>query len=201
MRYAALLIALIAFTSAKPVGTGYGIGDTVAEFQLKNTDGRMVSLSDYRSEKGVIIIFDCNTCPFSKAYNDRIIALHGKYAPTGFSVIAINSNDPKDSPGDSFQQMVRIAKEKNYSFPYLADESQKVAKSFGATNTPHVFVLKREGGQFKVAYIGAIDNNARDGSAADKKYVEEAVDAILAGKSVPVTKTKAIGCGIKWRNT
>jgi peroxiredoxin len=186
--------------AAKPVAPGYGPGDTVAGFKLKNTDGKMVSLADYNTAKGVIVIFDCNTCPFSKAYNERIIGLNRKYASLGFPVVTINANDPVSSPGDSYQEMVEVAKEKNYDFPYLVDEGQKVARAFGATNTPHVFVLKREGNDFKVSYIGAIDNNARDASAADKKYVEDAVDALLAGKAVPNVKTKAIGCGIKWKN-
>jgi hypothetical protein len=104
------------------------------------------------------------------------------------------------SEGDSFEEMVDVAKRKNYDFPYLIDESQNVAKSFGATNTPHVFVLKNEAGAFKVAYIGAIDDNARDASLASKKYVEEAVNALLSNKPVSTSKTRAIGCGIKWKD-
>jgi peroxiredoxin len=178
----------------------YEVGDVVADFKLKNTDGRMISLSSYKDAKGVILVFDCNTCPFSKAYNERIIALHKRYKKD-FPVVAINANDPSISPGDSFENMAAAAKAKSYDFPYLIDETQDVAKAFGATNTPHVFVLKREGSAFKVAYIGAIDNNARDENAVSKKYVEEAVDALMANKSVPISKTKAIGCGIKYRNS
>jgi peroxiredoxin len=192
------LLALI--VAASPVSPGYGVGDTVADFQLKNVDGKMVSLKDFKQSKGVIVIFDCNTCPYSKAYNQRIIDLNKKYEAKGFPVITINPNDPNKSSGDSFEEMVELAKEKGYDFPYLVDESQAVAKSFGATNTPHVFVLKSDNNTFKVAYIGAIDDSAKDASAVKKKYVEEAVDAILAGKSVPSEKTKAIGCTIKWKD-
>jgi peroxiredoxin len=181
-------------------GTTYEVGDAVAEFKLKNIDNKMVSLSDYLAGKGVIVIFDCNTCPYSKAYNDRIIGLHQKYSELGFPVVAINANDPNISPGDSFDAMVSYAKEKNYKFPYLIDETQEVAKAFGASNTPHVYVLKKDGKSFKVAYKGAIDNNTRDAAAADKKYVEEAVNALISGKEVGTSKTKAIGCTIKWRN-
>jgi peroxiredoxin len=193
----AALLAMFAFRNAAP---NYGVGDTVSDFKLKNVDDKFVSLSDFKDSKGAIIIFDCNTCPYSKAYNDRIVALNNKYESQGFPVIAINSNDADTSPGDSFEEMVRISKEKNYDFPYLADESQTVAKAFGATNTPHVFVVKREGSNFNVVYIGAIDNNPRDGSRADKKYVENAVDALLGNKPVTTSKTKAIGCGIKWKS-
>ncbi|HZI25115.1 MAG TPA: thioredoxin family protein [Chryseolinea sp.] len=185
--------------SGKPMK--YEIGDEVAEFKLKNVDGKMVGLSDYTSGKGAIVIFDCNTCPYSKAYNDRIIGLNKKYAGKGFPVIAINANDAQSSPGDSYEEMVSQAKRKKYDFPYLIDESQTVARSFGATNTPHVFVLQKTGSAFKVAYIGTIDNNSRDESSVTKKYVEEAVDALLAGQSVSNPSTKAIGCGIKWKNS
>ncbi|HZB14359.1 MAG TPA: thioredoxin family protein [Chryseolinea sp.] len=185
--------------SGKPMK--YEIGDEVADFKLKNVDGKMVGLSDYTSGKGAIVIFDCNTCPYSKAYNDRIIGLNKKYAGKGFPVIAINANDAQSSPGDSYEEMVSQAKRKKYDFPYLIDESQTVARSFGATNTPHVFVLQKTGGAFKVAYIGTIDNNSRDASSVTKKYVEEAVDALLAGQSVSSPSTKAIGCGIKWKNS
>jgi peroxiredoxin len=196
-----LILACIAvLVAGKMISPDYGVGDTVADFKLKNVDGKMVSLSDYKNSKGVIVIFDCNTCPYSKKYNDRIIALNQKYASKGFPVVTINSNDPEVSDGDSFEEMVDLAKRKNYDFPYLVDETQNVARAFGATNTPHVFVLERNGKDFKVAYIGAIDNDSRDASAADKKYVEEAVDALLAGKDVPTSKTKAVGCGIKWKD-
>jgi len=178
----------------------YDLGDQVADFKLKNVDGKMVSLSDYKDQKGAIVIFDCNTCPYSKAYNDRIIELNQKYASKGFPVITINPNNPEISPGDSYKEMVALAKRKNYSFPYLIDETQQVARSFGASNTPHVFVLEKEAKDFKVAYIGTIDNNSRDASSATKRYVEDAVEALLENKAIPTTRTKAIGCGIKWKD-
>jgi peroxiredoxin len=193
-----LLVLLVTVAANAPQ---YSVGDIVTDFSLKSTNGKMVSLADYKTAKGVILIFDCNTCPFSRGYNERIIALNAKYESKGFPLITINANDPGISPGDSFEEMVKVAKEKSYDFPYLLDETQQVAKAFGATNTPHVYVLQREGGKFKVAYIGAIDNNAKDKNQVSKKYVEEAVDALLSNKEVPVTKTKAIGCGIKFRNS
>lgn len=193
-----MLTCFVLFFAGNPVAPGYQVGDTVDNFKLKNVDGKMVSLSDYASQKGVIVIFDCNTCPYSKRYNSRIIALNEKYASKGFPVIAINPNDPTISAGDSFEEMVKLAKQKNYTFPYLVDESQTVARAFGATNTPHVFVLQNQGGKFKVAYIGAIDDNPQNESGVEKRYVENAVDALLKGNSVPTTNTKAIGCTIKW---
>ncbi len=194
-----LLAGMTLFVAANT--PGYEVGDTVTDFHLKNTDGKMVSLADYKNAKGAIVIFDCNTCPYSKIYNDRIVALNKKYASQGFPVIAINANDPQMSPGDSFDEMVAQARRKGYDFPYLVDDTQAVGKAFGASNTPHVFVLKKNGDKFSVAYIGAIDNNTRDASAATRKYVEEAVDALLAGKPVTTEKTKALGCGIRYRNS
>lgn len=195
-----LLISAVALLSSMAPPT-YQIGDAVSDFTLKNVDGKMVSLSDYKSSKGAIVIFDCNTCPYSQAYNDRILQLNKDYAPKGFPVITINANSPELSPGDSFQAMVARAKEKNYDFPYLVDETQSVARLFGATNTPHVFVLRNDKGNFKVAYIGTIDNNSRDAGSVTKRYVEDAVNDLLANKEVTTSKTKAIGCGIKWKNT
>lgn len=190
-------VALLAFSPAK---NGYEVGDTATDFKLKNVDGKMVSLSDFKSAKGFIIAFDCNTCPVSKAYNERIQALNKKFAPQGFPLIAINPNSPDLSSGDSFDEMVRYAKKKGYDFPYLYDESQATVRAFGATNTPHMFVLTKNGDQYKVAYIGAIDDNSRDADEVKTKYVEQAVDALLAGKTVATPKTKAVGCGVKLKN-
>src|SRR5690606_19754916 len=193
-------VACVLFVAASPLKNGYEVGDTVADFKLKNVNGKMVSLSDYTSSKGVIVIFDCNTCPYSKAYNERILELNKNYASKGFPVVAIQPNDPAISPGDSFDEMVKQAERKKYDFPYLFDETQSVSRAFGATNTPHVFLLKNNGGKFSVAYIGAIDDAPRDAAGVSKKYVEEAINAILSSKEVPSTKTKAIGCTIKWKN-
>jgi len=195
------ILIVFAFVASAPIKNGYEIGDTAADFNLKNIDGKMVSLSNWKDSKGFIVIFDCNTCPYSKAYNERIIGLNNKYLSLGFPVVAINASDATASSGETFEEMVRIAKRKGYTFPYLVDETQNVAKAFGATNTPHVFVLNRSGNDLKVAYIGTIDDNARNASAVSKKYVEEAIDALIANKAVSTTKTKAIGCGIKWKNS
>ena len=197
-----VMALMVMISAATPEIKGYEVGDSATDFRLKNVDGNMVSLADYKDAKGYIVIFDCNTCPYSKAYNERIIALNKKYASLGFPVLAINANDPGLSPGDSFDAMKSQAKRKNYDFPYLVDETQDVARTYGATNTPHVFVLdKVDQSTLKVAYIGAIDDNSRNASAVTKKYVEDAVDALLESKSIPVTKTKAIGCTIKWKNS
>lgn len=190
------ILSLALFFAGAPQG-GYDIGNEVKDFTLKNVDGKEITLSSY-GEKGAIVIFDCNTCPYSKAYSERIKALNTKYASEGYPVIAVNSNDPNKSPGDTFEAMVDYAKEYDYKHAYVYDADQSVAKTFGATNTPHVFIVSKENGKLTLDYIGAIDNNTRSAEAADKKYVEEAVDALLDGKKPEMTKTKAIGCTIKW---
>ncbi len=197
--YSLVVIGLMLLVAATPVKNGYEVGDTATDFKLKNVDGKMVSLADFKDAKGFIVVFDCNTCPVSKAYNDRIIALSKKY-PKDFPLIAINANSPEESSGDSFEEMVKYAKKHGYNFPYLVDETQEIARAYGATNTPHVFILNRTQNELKVAYIGAIDNNTRKAEDATKHYVEDAVEALLAGKPITTTKTKAIGCGIKWKD-
>lgn len=198
MKRIALLLALtIALFSFKH--QGLHIGELADDFKLKNVDDKMVSLADYKDAKGFIVIFTCNHCPFSVKYEDRIIALDKKYAKKGFPVIAINSNDAAQYPSDDFENMKKRAKEKKFTFPYLHDETQAVATGFGATKTPHVFVLQKETDGLVAKYIGAIDNNSDNAKAVKEKYVEAAVDALLSGQSVTVTETKAIGCSIKWK--
>jgi len=192
-------LVVIGIVAVAPKG-GYQVGDSVTDFKLKNVDGKMISLADFKDAKGFIVVFDCNTCPVSKKYNERILALNKMYASKGFPLIAINPNSPEASAGDSYDEMVKYAKKKGYDFPYLYDESQKIVSDFGATNTPHAFVLKKEGSEVKVAYIGAIDDSpSQDG--LNNKYVEAAVNSLIEGKEVAVKKTKAVGCGIKWKNS
>lgn len=172
-------------------------GDKAEDFSLKNVDGKMVSLSDFTEAKGFIVVFTCNTCPVSVANEDRIIELDKKYSSKGFPVIAINPNNPEVSAGDSFELMKVRATEKGFTFPYLLDEGQKVYPKYGASRTPHVYVLEKENKDLIVRYVGSIDNSARDPYAATDRYVENAVDALLKGQEVELASTKAIGCGIK----
>ncbi|WP_373494958.1 thioredoxin family protein [Aquiflexum sp.] len=175
---------------------GYKIGDKAADFKLKSVDGSWVSLPN--NAKGAIVIFTCNTCPYVVAYEDRMIDLHKKYAAKGYPVIAINSNDDKVSPGDSFEKMKDRSKSKKFPYAYAYDKSQEVIKKYGASRTPHVYLLHKEGNDFMVKYIGAIDNNYQDPTGVTEKYVEEALDDLMNGRKVAVESTKAIGCSIKW---
>ncbi|GAB5524712.1 MAG: hypothetical protein Roseis2KO_25840 [Roseivirga sp.] len=196
-----ILISALLLTGAFMADdAGVKVGDTAIDFNLKNIDGKMISLKSDTKAKGYILVFTCNTCPYSKMYEDRLIDLHKKYASQGYPVLAIQPNDAGKSPGDSYPNMQKRAKDKGFPFAYVIDETQETTKAYGATNTPHVYVLNKEGNDFKVAYIGAIDNNSRNASAATRRYVEEAIDALSAGDGVGTTDTKAIGCTIKWAN-
>lgn len=184
------------------VAQGYKVGDAARDFSLKNVDGKNVSLKNYGDDvQGFIITFTCNHCPYAKAYEDRIIALDKKFAPLGYPVIAINPNDPTDYPEDSFDNMVKRAKEKSYTFPYLIDETQEIAKAYGATRTPHMYVVQKTAKGLEVVYIGAIDDNTENPDAAKNKYVEAAIDALKKGQKPAVSFTKAIGCTIKWKKS
>jgi peroxiredoxin len=196
--FALICIALMMSAST---GSGYKIGDEARDFELRNVDGKMVSLSDYQDAKGYIVIFTCNTCPYSKMYEDRIIALHDTYASKGYPVVAINPNDPGKQPGDSYDEMIKRSESKSFPFAYLVDETQEIARAYGATRTPHVFLLQKENGKNIVKYIGAIDNNSANADAADQKYVETAIGQVISGKKVSQNFTKAIGCTIKWKES
>jgi len=176
----------------KPVEvTGYNYGDTVEDFNLMNIDGEIVSMGSYENADGFIIIFSCNHCPYSVAYEDRIIELTKKYREQ------INPNDAEQYPEDSFDNMKVRAEEKKFNFPYLHDETQEVAHRFGATRTPHVFLIDKE---MVLQYLGAIDDSARDPNGVEINFLDDAVDAMKRGVMANPYKTKAIGCSIKWKS-
>ena len=187
----------IVTNTEKPIATGYKIGDEATDFALKGTDDKFYSLKDFTDAKGFIVIFTCNHCPYAKAYESRILNLDAKYKSLGFPVIAINPNDPSVQAEDSFDEMKLRAKEKGFTFPYLMDEGQKIYPQYGATKTPHVYILQKENNKNIVKYIGAIDNNHENENDVTEKYVELAIDSLLEGKEIATKETKAIGCTIK----
>jgi peroxiredoxin len=187
------LALLFAFTA--PDGNGLEVGDTAPDFKLQNAiDDSWVSLSDYEGAKGYIVVFTCNACPYSKMYEDRINDLNKEYADKGYPVIAINPNDPDIVADDGYDEMKVRADKKSFSFKYLFDANQEVYPAYGATITPHVFLLDKDR---VVKYIGAIDNNAKDADAATVHYVADAIHAMEGGNDPDPNFTKAIGCTIK----
>lgn len=193
-----VIITVSAFTTkTNSTDSGYKIGDVATDFELENIDGNVVSLSDFEDAKGFIVVFTCNTCPYAVAYEDRVQGLNKKYADVGYPVIAIMPNNTTVKPGDNMEAMKTRAKEKGFTFPYLMDAGQDIYPQYGATKTPHVYVLQKEQKGNVVKYIGAIDDNYQDANAVKTKYVEDAVDALLNNKEVKINETKAIGCSIK----
>ncbi len=205
-----LLVSIVAMQAWTPspsgegrgeVALGLSIGDYAPDFKLKNVDGKMVALADYKEAKGFVMVFTCNHCPYAKLYEDRIIELDKTLKTKGYPVIAINPNDVSKYPDDSFDNMKKRAKEKGFTFPYLIDESQETARNYGAARTPHAFLLKHESaGKYKLMYAGAIDDDTEGVKEWREKYVELAIEAIEKGEPVNPTITKAVGCTIKWKS-
>lgn len=197
-----LTIVLSALVSLSNGSGFYEVGSKVADFELKNVDGNMVSLSDFPEAKGFVVIFTCNHCPYAQAYQDRIIALDQAYKSRGYPVIAISSTNAEKDQRDSYENMVIRAKEKGYTFPYLYDAEQEVLSKFGAQATPTVFVLNKNRQQeLEVKYIGAIDDNYQNPDAVKVRYVENALDALLSGSDPQPSFTKAIGCSISYNES
>ena len=172
------------------------IGDSAPDFQLLGVDGNMYSLADFKEEKIIIVMFSCNHCPYVKAYEDRFVELQRDYKDKGVVLVAINANDDKKYPEDSFKNMKVRAKEKGFSFPYLRDETQSVARSYGAERTPEVFVFDKER---TLRYHGRIDDDVYEPDKVQQHYLRNALDAILEGQKVPVQDTEPVGCTVKWK--
>lgn len=192
-----VIMTVVSAFTVKPDTDGYKVGDLATDFSLENIDGKLVSLSDYINAKGFIVIFTCNTCPYAVAYEDRIVALDKKYASKGYPVIAIMPNNTDVKPGDNMEAMKARARAKGFTFPYLMDKEQKIYPQYGATKTPHVYILEKTRKGNEVKYIGAIDDNYKDSALVTTKYVEDVVDTLLDGGDVKVKETRAIGCSIK----
>ncbi len=180
---------------------GFSIADTraISDFRLQNVDGKFVSLSDYPSAKGFIIVFTCNHCPFAKLYPPRLNELNTKYKPKGVPLIAISSTDTIIYDEDTYPKMVEKAHNEHFNFPYLFDGLQVVAKDFKAQKTPHAFVIWKEQGKWVIKYTGAIDDNGANPGKVQHRYVADAVDALLQGNEVAVKETKSIGCQVHFR--
>jgi peroxiredoxin len=164
-------------------------------FSLPGVDGQTRSLDDYADKAAVIVVFTCNHCPTAIDYEDRLVQIQADYAGKGVQIIAINSNETDGHPTDSFEHMVERAEDKGFNFPYLRDESQDVAKAYGAMRTPHVFLLDADR---KVVYNGRIDDMPDDPANVGRHDLREAIDEVLSGDPVSVPVTQSIGCNVKW---
>lgn len=174
------------------------IGEKAPGFELPGTDGKAHSLEAVKGAKATILVFSCNHCPYVILNEDRLAAAYRDYADKGVGMAAINANDAVNYPEDSFDAMKARAAEKGFPFPYLRDESQEVARAYGATHTPHLFVFDAD---LRLAYTGAVDDDSsyKTRKPVEKPYLRDALDDLVAGRPVRVPETHAIGCTIKWK--
>jgi peroxiredoxin len=172
------------------------IGAKAIAFDLPGVDGKRHSLAGFAAQEAVVVVFTCNHCPYARAWEDRLIQIQADYAARGVQLIAINANDAVKYPDDSFPKMIERAAEKGFNFPYLFDESQEVARAYGALRTPEVFVFDKGRA---LRYQGAVDDNYEEPAAVKTPYLRQALDAVLAGKPAPTPETPAVGCTIKWK--
>ena len=171
-----------------------GLGSSAPDFDLLGVDGRRYSLQSFKAKPVLVVIFSCNHCPYVKDYESRMVAIQRDYQGRGVQLIAINSNDDKAYPEDSFEEMVKCAKDKGFNFPYLRDDTQRVVEAYGGVCTPHVFAFD---GNRKLRYRGRIDDS-RDPSKVASSDLRNAVDDLLKGADVRVPDTRPFGCSIKW---
>ena len=191
---AAVLVLAFHTVPAARAADELAIGAQGAAFNLKGTDGKMHSLDSLKGAKGTAVVFTCNECPFSKGYEDRLIALAKEFQPKGIGFVAINANDSTIVPGDGFEFMVKRAKDKSLPYPYVLDETQAIATAYGARVTPHVFLLDASG---KLVYRGRVDDSLERDKVTTHDFAA-ALDAIVSGQPVKIAETKAFGCGVKY---
>lgn len=171
------------------------VGGTAPDFRLPTTDGSVVDSADLRGAPAVVVALWCNHCPYVQAWEERFNAVAGDYAGRGVRVVAVNANDAVSYPADDLPSMVARARDRGYLFPYAQDTEQTVARAFGATRTPEVFLMDAD---WQVRYHGAIDDSM-DSEGVTVMYLRDALEAVLAGAPAPIPETGAVGCTIKWR--
>jgi len=172
------------------------IGSQAPDFNLIGVDGKNYSIKSFSDKQALIVIFSCNHCPYVQAYEGRIKQIQNDYRDRGVAVVAINSNEDKGYPEDSFENMKKRSNEQKFNFPYLRDEDQTVARAYDASHTPEIFLFDKEK---KLAFHGKIDDNWQEPSKVQNHYLRNALDELLAGKDISVPETFTIGCTIKWK--
>ena len=176
---------------------GTPINSYAPDFELPGVDEEVHHLARYLEKfRAIGVIFMCNHCPYVQLYLNRLKELQAEFQDRGVTLIGINANDANQYPDDSFDNMKAFATNNQLNFPYIRDVAQDVAESFGASQTPEVFLLDQDG---KLRYKGLIDDNADDAGSVQVSYLRSAIDQLLSDESVEPTTTEAIGCSIKWR--
>ncbi len=177
------------------------LGQPAPAFSLPATDGSTVSLRDFSGARGLLVAFICNHCPYVKAIQGRLVKLEAEFAPRGIPMVAINSNDSVKYPDDNFPAMQSEAKRLGYRFPYLWDETQSIARAYGAVCTPDFFLYENRGGSgdFRLTYRGRLDDSWKDESQIKRRELADAMNAILAGKPPLNEQPSSMGCSLKWK--
>jgi hypothetical protein len=188
------LVAALQMTGPLAIGAKAPAATTTTK--MKNVDGKMLSIADVAGKSGTLVIFTCNHCPFARGWERRIAELGNGYAKKGIGVILINANDPARYPEDGPAETQARAKSLGLEVPYVIDDTSNVARAFGASVTPEAFLFDKAG---KLAYHGTIDDNHKDADKVGKRYLKDALDAVVAGKPPAVPESKGLGCGIKFR--
>jgi peroxiredoxin len=171
-------------------------GDSLIDFTLPDTDGRAYNARQLLGESAaLVVVFTCNHCPYAQAWESRINAVARDYAPRGVKLVAINANDTKQAPGDSVEAMAARVQEHELVYPYLRDQTQEVARAYGAERTPEVFVFDSSG---TLRYHGMPDDNYEDEEAVTQPYLRQALDAVLEDGTIETIETTPVGCTIKW---
>lgn len=178
-----------------PTVLAIGAAAPMTDTKMTGVDDKEITLAEAAGKKGTMVIFMCNHCPWVKAWQTRISKIGNAAVAKGIGVVAVNSNDPAAYPEDDMANMKTRAKDLGFKFPYVVDATSDVARAFGATHTPEIFLFDASG---KLVYHGAIDDN-RDEKLVKKQYLQQAVAAVAAGKPVALAETKSLGCGIKYR--
>ncbi len=190
-------IALAGMLAAVQAAQALDIGDSILDKDtaMENIDGKKVTIGSIKGEKGTLVIFSCNDCPFVKAWQKEMVAIGNEYQKKGVGVVFINSNNPNKA-GDTYEAMQELAKAEGYEFPYVVDATSDVARHFGARKTPDVFLFDADD---RLVYKGAVSEGGRAPEEGGEAYLKNALDALLAGKAVKNPVTKAVGCAIKFR--
>jgi cytochrome oxidase Cu insertion factor (SCO1/SenC/PrrC family) len=179
-----------------PKSLKLGAAAPLRTVKMQSVDGAEVTLASAAGAKGTLVVFTCNHCPWAQAWQTRVAAIGNAAVEHGIGAVAINANDPAAYPEDDYPSMQERSKLLGFKFPYVVDATSDVARAFGASRTPEVFLFDAKG---KLVYHGAVDDNAKDESAVQSRWLNDAVEAVAAGKTVAVRETKAMGCGIKYR--
>jgi peroxiredoxin len=191
----ATIILLCSGLQAKELDLGSIL--PLEDVKMLDISGEHISLGEAKGKNGLLVIFSCNTCPWVIKWEDRYVELAKKYESKGVGMIALNSNETSFESSDSIDEMKKHAKENSYNFYYARDDGSILAREFGATRTPHVYLFDAED---QLVYRGAIDDNAKNQKKVKKPYVADAIDAMLAGNTIKYASTKALGCGIKFKD-